>query len=165
MNGAQITFFGRVTREPELRYTANDGISFTTLGVAVNTYRQNRETETNYFDVTLWRARAEAACVSCHRGTMVFVQGRFSQREYQHRDGKPGVALQVDATEFRNLTPAAPQSPADPDGTDGTANPDSNPQENVQNPQGQAEARNPDPDDFASDIDFQQETPTEEFPH
>ena len=167
MNGAQITFFGRVTRDPELRYTANEGTSYLTMSVAVNTYRQNRETETNYFEVTLWRARAEAAHATCHRGTMVFVQGRFSQREYKRRDGQIATALQVDATEFRNLSPAAPQpepgeSPdQEPQQAQSAAAQDNQGDEQAQDPQQQATP----PQDFADDINIEQDPAVGDRPY
>ena len=102
MNGPQIQFFGRLTRDPELRYTANDGTPFTTLGIAVNTnLGPDRPQETNFFDVTLWRRHAERAANRCTKGTPVFVQGRFNQEEYARRDGSTGYALRVSATSFR----------------------------------------------------------------
>ena len=94
MNGPQTTFFGRLTRDPqELRYTANGGVAYITMSVAVNTYRgPDEEPEVHYYEVTLWRRHAENAMNRCRKGQQVYVEGRYSFREYTRRDGTKATA-------------------------------------------------------------------------
>ena len=68
MNGPHMQFFGNLTQDPEQRYTNNEGIPYTRLRVAVNTYRHEQPTETIYVDVDLWRFQADRAMQSLHQG-------------------------------------------------------------------------------------------------
>ena len=102
MNGPQATFFGRLTQDPqELRYTANGGVPYVKVNVAVNTYRgPDEEQEVHYYNVTLWRRHAENAINRCRKGQEVYVQGQYSFREYTRRDGRQGYSHEVNAREF-----------------------------------------------------------------
>ena len=102
MNGPHIMIFGNLTRDPVLRYTTNQGTPFVQVGVATNTYHGPDEPqETYFFDATLWRNHAESIARNCRKGQDVFFMGRYSQREYERRDGSTGIAYQVDVKEFR----------------------------------------------------------------
>ena len=85
MNGAQISFFGNITREPdELRYTRNNGTPYATTGVAVNTYDpQSQTSEVTYYNVTLWRRNAENLINRCRKGQRVFISGAAPREELQ----------------------------------------------------------------------------------
>ena len=113
MNGPQITFFGNLVQDPESRFSQNRGIPFTTMRVAVNTYRgREREPETNYFNVTLWGTQAQTALNRARKGHHVHVQGLYSRNEYTRMDGSPGTSYHVNAKEFTHIGP--PRS-ADPE--------------------------------------------------
>ena len=102
MNGPQIMFFGNLVRDPERKFTSNNGIPYSNIRVATNTYKgPDQQPETNFFDVTLWRRHAENAANHCRKGQTVFISGRYSVREYIRSDGAPGIAYQVTAKEFR----------------------------------------------------------------
>ena len=106
MNGAQISFFGRLTKDPEMRYGRDTGTPFSTVGVA-NNYRPRagQEPETTFFEVTLWGHHAQYCVGHCHKGDEVFVQGVYIFREYLRRDGRPGYSHQVNVREFRRCAP------------------------------------------------------------
>ena len=105
MNGPQATFFGRLTQDPgELRFTQNAGTPYITASVAVNTYRgAEEETETHYFNVTLWGRNAENLLNRCRKGQEVYVQGQYSFREFTRRDGTKGHSHDVNAREFHHF--------------------------------------------------------------
>ncbi len=105
VNGPEAAFFGRLAQDPgELRYTANAGIPYITARVVVNTYRgPQEETQTHYFNVTLWRHHAENLLNRCRKGQQVYVRGQYSFREYTRRDGTPGYSHDVSAREFRDF--------------------------------------------------------------
>ena len=106
MNGPQLSFFGRLTRDPEMRYGKDSGTSYTTVGVA-NNYRPKagQEPETTFFEVTLWGHNAQHCVRHCHKGDEVFIQGVYTFREYTRRDGRPGYSHQVNVREFRRFAP------------------------------------------------------------
>ena len=104
MNGPQISLFGRLTRDPEMRYGRDNGTPYATVGVA-NNYRprSGQEPETTFFEVTLWGNHAQNCVGNCHKGDEVFVQGILAFREYTRRDGRPGYSHQINAREFRRF--------------------------------------------------------------
>ena len=114
MNGAQITFFGRITREPEeIAYTREKGTGYLRLGVAVSTWvRNTQEEETTFYSVTLWGNHAENALSRCHRGDEIYVQGEYRFREYSRRDGTIGHSHDVNARDFRLTQVAKANQPA-----------------------------------------------------
>ena len=108
MNGPQITFFGRLTRDPVLRYGRNNGTRYLNVGVAVNTYRgREQEPTTTFFDITLWGNQAENCASNCRKGDEVFIQGTYSLREYTRQDGRAGFSHQVDTRDFRRFSQAS----------------------------------------------------------
>ena len=86
-NSNSITIAGNITRDPEMRYTAN-GRSTTTFGVAVNRSWRNQQTNeweerTSFFNVVCWRQLAENVAASLRKGTRVVVTGRLEQRSWE----------------------------------------------------------------------------------
>jgi single-strand DNA-binding protein len=104
MADANVTMVGNCTRDPELRFTAS-GMQVTTLGLAVNNRRQNRqsgewEEETSFIDVTCFGQMAENVAETCTKGSRVLVTGRLRVRTYEKRDGGTGVSVEVVADEI-----------------------------------------------------------------
>ena len=97
-----ITLVGNLTRDPELRFTAN-GRAVASFGIAVGRrYQVNGEwqEQTSYFNVTAWGQLGENAAASLGKGTRVVVTGRLEQREYTTRDGDKRTAIDVIADEL-----------------------------------------------------------------
>ncbi len=117
MNGPHISFFGRLTKTPELEYTPNVGIPFARITVAVNTYHgEGKDQETIYVDATLWRHRALTADQRCQKGQEVYIHGRYSCREFRRQDGTDGFRHEVQVKEFRHFPrSSAPLQDDEPD--------------------------------------------------
>lgn len=97
----KIQFIGNLGRDPEMRYTPN-GRPVTEFSVAVNQATRNQQTgewneATDWFRVSVWGDRAERAAEQLRKGSRVFVDGRFKSREYETKDGRKGVSLDVSA--------------------------------------------------------------------
>lgn len=101
---ATATVVGNVTRDPELRYTAN-GVALATFGIAVNRRAKNATTgawedaDPEFFDVTCWRELGENVVESIVKGTRVVVTGRLSQRSWETDDGQKRSKVEVVADE------------------------------------------------------------------
>ena len=109
MNGPQMQTFGNLTKDPEQRFTRDNGTKYVRLRIAVNTYHgEDKETDTHYFDVNLFRYHAEAAMARCRRGTEIFVSGQFAHSEYDRNDGTKGFAMLITAKEFRAVNRTGP---------------------------------------------------------
>jgi len=84
--------------------------------------RRDRKADPVYVDLILWRGRAEAAAQHLVKGQAVTFSGRFEPREYTTRDGRDGVAyeLQDVALEYgakpRGDEPAAAAPTETPEG-------------------------------------------------
>jgi single-strand DNA-binding protein len=83
---------GRLTREVELRATPS-GKSVATVSVASD--RRDRSADPVYLSLILWEGQAEAAAKHLVTGQAVTFSGRLEPREYTTRDGRHGVALEV----------------------------------------------------------------------
>ena len=104
MNGPHMSFFGRLTKTPDIEYTPNAGIPFAEITVAVNTYHGvGKDTETIFVDATLWRHRALTAGQRCQKGDEVYLHGRYSCREYRRQDGASGFRHELYVKEFRHF--------------------------------------------------------------
>ncbi len=97
----KIQIVGNLGRDPELRYTPN-GRPVTEFSVAVNQSTKNQQTgewveATDWFRVSVWGDRAERAAEQLRKGTRVLVDGRFRTREYETKDGRKGLSLEISA--------------------------------------------------------------------
>lgn len=84
-----ITIMGRLTRDPELRYTQSQTpvASFT---LAVDRDFQNRESgekQTDFIDCVAWRSTAEFVNKYFQKGSMAAVCGRLQLRDWVDKEG------------------------------------------------------------------------------
>lgn len=94
----RVLLIGRLTRDPELRYTPQ-GTPVCDLGLAVNhNFRAKDGTvreETAFLDVTVWGRQAENCKNYLKRGREVFVEGRLVlDRWEQQVPGPEGTVTQ-----------------------------------------------------------------------
>ncbi len=97
-----VTLVGNITRDLELRYTAN-GRGVASFGIAVSRrYQVNGEwqEQTSFFNVVAWGTTGENAAASLGKGSRVIVTGRLEQREYTTREGEKRTAIEVVADEI-----------------------------------------------------------------
>lgn len=84
-----IVIMGRLTRDPELRYTANQ-IPVASFTLAVDRDYQSKdsgERETDYIECVAWRSTAEFISKYFKKGSMAAVSGRLQIRDWTDRDG------------------------------------------------------------------------------
>ena len=102
----RIVIIGRLTRDPELRSTAN-GVPVATFTLAVDrAYKsQSGERETDFIPVVVWRQLAEPCGLYRSKGKIAAVDGRLQIRSYQAQDGSKRTAAEVVAENVRFLSP------------------------------------------------------------
>lgn len=100
----RIIIIGRLTRDPELRYTA-DGTPVASLGVAVDRSRKSRdgEKQTDFIDVVAWRHSAEFASNYLTKGRLVAVEGRLQIRDWVAQDGTKRRSAEIVADNLQGL--------------------------------------------------------------
>ena len=84
-----ITIMGRLTRDPELRYTQfQTPVASFTLAVDRDFgSRDGGEKQTDFIDCVAWRQTAEFVSKYFTKGSMAVVSGRLQIRDWTDRDG------------------------------------------------------------------------------
>lgn len=104
-NFNKVLLMGRLTRDPELRYTPQ-GTAVAEVGLAVNreyTVGTERRKDTTFVDITLWRRQAEVVCQYLKKGQPLFVEGHLSLDSWEAQDGQKRSKLRVIAENFQFL--------------------------------------------------------------
>ena len=84
-----ITIMGRLTRDPEIRYTQSQ-TPVTSFTLAVDRDfggRDGGEKQTDFIDCVAWRQTAEFVSKYFTKGSMAVVSGRLQIRDWTDRDG------------------------------------------------------------------------------
>ena len=92
-----IVIMGRLTRDPELRYTQSQ-TPVVSFSVAVDRDfggRDGGEKQTDFIDCVAWRSTAEFVNKYFRKGSMVAVSGRLQIRDWQDRDGNKRRSAEI----------------------------------------------------------------------
>lgn len=91
-----ITIMGRMTRDPELRRTAQGTavVSFT-LAVDRDFQSGGSEKQTDFIEVVAWKGTAEFISKYFHKGSMTAVSGRLQMRKWQDNNGNNRISAEV----------------------------------------------------------------------
>ena len=100
----KVFLIGRLTRDPELRYTGSN-IPVATFSIAVNGNftNQSGEREADFFNITVWRKQAENICRYLDKGSLISVEGRIQTRNYDNNEGKRTYVTEVIASNVEFL--------------------------------------------------------------
>ncbi|HOB28649.1 MAG: single-stranded DNA-binding protein [Dethiobacteria bacterium] len=102
-----VVLIGRLTRDPELRYTPGNGTAVATFTLAVDRSFANRqgERETDFIRIVTWDKLAETCANYLQKGRLVAVTGRLQIRSYDDKEGIRRKAAEVVARDVRFLEP------------------------------------------------------------
>ena len=100
----KVILIGRLTREPELRYTGS-GIPVANFSLAVDRPYTNQqgERETDFIRIVVWRKLAEVCAKNLGKGRLVAVEGRLQINSYEAQDGSKRQAADIIAENIRFL--------------------------------------------------------------
>ena len=99
----KVFLIGRLTRDPELRYTGNNtAVASFALAVQRNFANQQGEREADFFNITVWRKQAENVKNYLTQGSQVAIEGRLQTRSYDDANGQKRYVTEVvaDNVEF-----------------------------------------------------------------
>ena len=104
LNRAVLT--GRLTRDPELRYTTSGTavVSFT-LAVDRQFRNQNGDRDADFINCVIWRKSAENFSNFTHKGSLVGIEGRIQTRNYENQQGNRVYVTEVVVDNFALLEP------------------------------------------------------------
>ena len=107
----KVILVGNLTRDPELTETPN-GVAVCRFSIAVSRDYANSDgtRETDFFNITVWRGRAENCGKYLKKGNKVAVVGSLQNRSYEDKDGIKRNITDVVANEVEFLTPKSAQT-------------------------------------------------------
>ncbi len=102
----RIVLIGRLTKDPELRYTPN-GVAVATFTLAVDRTRKNAkgERETDFISIVTWNKLAENCANYLNKGKLAAVDGELHIRSFDGQDGQKRWVTEVVADNVRFLSP------------------------------------------------------------
>lgn len=100
-----VTLVGRLTKDPELRYTPS-GVAVARFTLAVNrTFKKEGEQQVDFINIVTWRKTAENTANFLRKGSLAGVTGRVQTGSYDGQDGKKVFTVEVVAENVQFLEP------------------------------------------------------------
>ena len=91
-----ITIMGRMTRDPELRYTQSQTpVASFTLAVDRDVQGNDGGRQTDFIDCVAWRQTAEFISKHFFKGSMAIVSGRLQTRDWKDKEGAKRRVVEV----------------------------------------------------------------------
>lgn len=91
----KVVLIGRLSRDPELRYTSNN-TPVCQINVAVSRpVAQGKEPETDFINVTIWNKQAENLVKYVKKGNQIAIEGKIQTRSYDNEEGKKVYVTEV----------------------------------------------------------------------
>ncbi|GBG96793.1 single-stranded DNA-binding protein [Lactococcus termiticola] len=99
-----VTLVGRLTRDPELRYTPSN-VAVATFSLAVNRRFKNAagEREADFINCVIWRQQAENLANWAKKGALIGVTGSIQTRNYENQQGQRVYVTEVVVDNFQTL--------------------------------------------------------------
>jgi single-strand DNA-binding protein len=122
-----VILIGRVTMDPDLRYTAG-GAAVLGFRIAVDRVWRDKTSdewkkEASFFNVNLWGQAAERLSKTMKKGSAVLVEGQLRSRSWEGKDGEKRYVVEISSNRTQVLdkfgsqpepgTPPPPTSPAE----------------------------------------------------
>lgn len=99
-----VVLVGRLTKDPDLRYTANGtGVATFTLAVNRNFTNQSGNRDADFINCVIWRKSAETLANYARKGTLLGITGRIQTRNYENQQGQRVYITEVVAENYQLL--------------------------------------------------------------
>ena len=101
----KVILIGRLTKDPELKFTPGAGTAVTTLTLAVDKYNSaTGQREADFITVVVWGKQAESTANYMSKGSLMGIVGRIQTRSYDAKDGTKRYVTEVVASEVEFLS-------------------------------------------------------------
>ena len=96
-----VTLVGRLTKDPDLRYTGN-GTAVASFTLACNRDFKNSDgqQEADFINCVIWRKSAETLASHVVKGQLIGITGRIQTRSYENQQGNKVYVTEVVADRF-----------------------------------------------------------------
>jgi len=99
----KVILIGRLTRDPELKYTPN-GVAVANFNIAVNRpFAKEGEQQADFINGIAWRKQAENLANYQKKGNLIAIDGRIQVRNYENQEGKKVYVTEVVAENIQYL--------------------------------------------------------------
>jgi single-strand DNA-binding protein len=99
MNLNKVTLIGRLTKEPEMKFTAS-GKEVTKFTVATN-HKSGEKEYSTFHNIVTWGTLAENCKKYLVKGQEVYVEGRIDYRTRDKDDGTKGYITEIVANDVK----------------------------------------------------------------
>lgn len=110
----KVLMIGNLTRDPELSETPS-GVAVCKFSIAVSRDYANADgnRDTDFFNIVVWRGRAENCGKYLKKGNKVAIVGSLQNRSYEDKDGVKRNVTEIIASEVEFLTPKTDSKSSD----------------------------------------------------
>lgn len=93
----KVILMGRLTKDPELRYTSGNNTAVCSFTLAVNKrfQKQGEEKKADFINCQAWEKNAEFISKYFQKGSQVAVVGRIQTRTWDDNEGKKHYVTEV----------------------------------------------------------------------
>lgn len=100
----KVVLIGRLTKDPELKFTPGTGTAVATFTLAVDRrFSKDGQREADFIPVVVWGKQAESTANYMSKGKLMGVSGRIQTRSYDAKDGTKRYITEVVAEEVQFL--------------------------------------------------------------
>lgn len=99
----KVMLIGNLGRDPELKYLDGNIARVNFSLATTETYKDkngNRNDQTEWHNIVLWRSMAESAEKLLKKGTQVFIEGKLQTRQWTDKEGNKRTTTEVVAESF-----------------------------------------------------------------
>jgi single-strand DNA-binding protein len=100
----KVVLIGRLTRDPELKFTPGTGTAVATFTLAVDRrFSKENKKEADFIPVVVWGKQAESTANYMRKGKLMGISGRIQTRSYDAKDGTKRYVTEIVAEEVQFL--------------------------------------------------------------
>ncbi|MCH3965505.1 MAG: single-stranded DNA-binding protein [Clostridium sp.] len=102
----RVVLIGRLTKDPELRFTPGNGTAVTTFTLAVDrrfSKAKDGQREADFIPIVVWGKQAESTANYMSKGKLIGIGGRIQTGSYEAKDGTRRYTTEVIADEVQFL--------------------------------------------------------------
>lgn len=100
----RVVLIGRLTKQPELRFTPGAGKAVATFTLAVNRrFKTDGQPEADFLPIVVWGKQAESAANYLTKGSQAAISGKIATRNYENKEGQRVYVTEIIADEVQFL--------------------------------------------------------------
>lgn len=100
----KVVLIGRLTKDPELKFTPGTGATVTTFTIAVDRrFKKEGQQSADFIPVVAWGKSAENIANHMKKGRLIAIAGRIETRSYEAQDGSRRYVTEVVAEDQQFL--------------------------------------------------------------